>query len=1192
MRLTTGSRWLLLGCAATLAALGGAARADVEREAVDPILRLDLPGHTSEVRSLVFLPSGQLMSGGRDKVAMIWDVRGAAAGVNARDIGRKRVRDRVVRWQVARGTRGAIQALAVSPTATPVAAIAGSGAMGSTGEILVVDPADGTLVAVLGGGERTGHRGSVVALDFSPDGNRLFSADVDGQVFSWDRAAEWRPVELAGREETRLGADRAAALRLLPAARPLAAVQGGRVAIPTLVSPAGAATPLWQIEIVSPPAAAGAAPAAARRLLPHDLKGVVLAMDASPDGRFLAASDLAGTVAVWDLAAAEARPTVIDVSPAAESVAVSPDGRRIVVGVATKPGAAARIEIRDVATGRTIAARPMPAAVRAVATSADGATFAAAGGWNHEILVDRLDVEPPAGEAATARGGRRLGGVGRRIGRVAFAKQEGDAPPAKVAIGLQAADGPQRPELSEAFDMMGLAVAPVGNADAWAAAAGRPGTWSMARGAAQREGFETWQLSQGGRPAGSIDLELSWQGRLGPAEACATWLTRDGQAEPWAVVLGTDRGLFVYELRDKGGCPVIRRYRGHEDGVLAVAVSQDGRWLASGGRDGLVMLWPLSGVGAGGPLFERWGVGLKLENGRAVVDSVDEAGTLAGRDVRVGDVIARASWGEGAVPPAAAQPTVQAAADGPAVIAALTHCDWPTQMSLVVERDGKAADPFNRLPAWENIASLHLAANREWAFWSPRGYYAASANGDTLFGWLVNRGVDRLPRFFRANQFRRRLERPDVMSRLLAAGSLGAALRTAARDVPKSSAVVLPELIVATPEVSIVSPRSDAALDAATLRVTAAIEIPAGVEVSRVRAYASGVAGPATPQVVADEPAAEGRPARRTYAWDLPLPDESEHLVQVFVGTAAGPTDVAEITVAAPAAAAPPRRKPRLFLLATGVDHYAHSDRFAGLGLANLAYAAADARAFGESLANRAASRFDVAGNVLLLDAGVTRAAWRENLESLRQRLAADVLPDDLIVVFLAGHGMIDETAGREYCYLCHDAELEERPGGVVPARSASITWQDFAALDGLPCRKLAIVDTCHSGGLGPARRSTAVREFQENMILVLAAASDDEASQESATWGHGAFTTSLLEALSGRADTRSTGRRSGTAAATTSDGFVTLDELADYVSARVPELTAAVGSGSQHPTVSPVALLPFMTLPIAADPAGGPAGR
>jgi uncharacterized caspase-like protein len=777
--------------------------------------------------------------------------------------------------------------------------------------------------------------------------------------------------------------------------------------------------------------------------------------------------------------------------------------------------------------------------------------------------------------------------VGRRIGRVAFAKQAGDAPPARIAIGLQSADATERTQLTEAFDLDALAVAAVDGGDGWAASAGRPGIWSLTRAAAQREGFETWQLSRGGQPAGAIDLELSWQGRLGPADAAAAWLSRDGQAEPWAIVLGTDRGLFAYELVDKGACPIVRRYRGHEDGVLSVAVSQDGRWLVSGGRDGLVMLWPLTGIGGGGPLFERWGVGLKVENGRAVVDTIDEAGTLAGRDVRVGDVIAKVSWVEGLTPQAPARE----AADGPGVIAALTACGWPTQMSLVVERDGKAADPFNRLPAWENIASLHLAANREWAFWSPRGYYAASANGDTLFGWLVNRGVERLPRFFRANQFRRKLERPDVMSRLLAAGSLGAALRTAARDVPKSSAVVLPQLIVATPEVSIVSPRSDTAVDAATLRVTASIEIPAGVEVSRVRAYASGVAGPATPQVLADEPAADGRPARRTYAWDLPLPDESEHLVQVYVGTAAGPTDVAEVTVAAPAAAAAPaRRTPRLFLLAAGVDRYAHADRFTGLGLGNLAYAAADARAVGESLARRAASRYEVAGNVLLLDAGVTRAAWLESLEAVRRRLAADILPDDLVVIFLAGHGMIDETAGREYRYLCNDAQLEELPGGIVPARSSSIGWQDFAPLDGLGCRKLAIVDTCHSGGLGPGRRSTAVREFQENMILVLAAASDDEASQESASWGHGAFTTSLLEALSGRADTRAAGRRGDTPAA--ADGFVTLDEVADYVAARVPELTASVGSAAQHPTVSPVSLLPFMSLPIAAERAGGPVGR
>ena len=208
----------------------------------------------------------------------------------------------------------------------------------------------------------------------------------------------------------------------------------------------------------------------------------------------------------------------------------------------------------------------------------------------------------------------------------------------------------------------------------------------------------------------------------------------------------------------------------------------------------------------------------------------------------------------------------------------------------------------------------------------------------------------------------------------------------------------------------------------------------------------------------------------------------------------------------------------------------------------------------------------------------------------LFRSLADDVAPDDLVVLFLAGHGMIDDSSGRDYCYLCHDAELRDLPSGVVPAREGSITWQDFSALDGLPCRKLAIVDTCHSGGLGPSVRSTAVREFQENMILVMAAASDAEASQESEAWGHGAFTTALLEAFEGRADTRSNrrGDPSGVSgsppagAGPSADGVVTLAEIAEYVSARVPELTVGAGERPQHPTASPAALMPFVTLPLA----------
>jgi WD40 repeat protein len=72
-----GNRWSV-GVIATMIALwssasGAKVRADVVRESSDPILRLDLPGHTGEVRALAFTPdSARLISGGRDKLAIVW----------------------------------------------------------------------------------------------------------------------------------------------------------------------------------------------------------------------------------------------------------------------------------------------------------------------------------------------------------------------------------------------------------------------------------------------------------------------------------------------------------------------------------------------------------------------------------------------------------------------------------------------------------------------------------------------------------------------------------------------------------------------------------------------------------------------------------------------------------------------------------------------------------------------------------------------------------------------------------------------------------------------------------------------------------------------------------------------------------------------------------------------------------------
>jgi uncharacterized caspase-like protein len=302
---------------------------------------------------------------------------------------------------------------------------------------------------------------------------------------------------------------------------------------------------------------------------------------------------------------------------------------------------------------------------------------------------------------------------------------------------------------------------------------------------------------------------------------------------------------------------------------------------------------------------------------------------------------------------------------------------------------------------------------------------------------------------------------------------------------------------------------------------------------------------------IVDQQAIDGRRSV-TYEWDAPLPSEERNLIQVLANTSEQAVGVGSVVVEQ--SPLKPTQTPKLYLLAVGMNEYRDSD------VQPLAYSVADASAMVQALESRAASLFQIHEPILLTNSQVTPSRWRETFTQLRERLR-DASPDDLLIIFMAGHGFVDARSGR-YFFAGYDITRDEFDRG---DHQSSIPWSDFQLLADVPCRKLALLDTCHSGAIQPLRSrqlKSAVRTFQHDQVLTVTASAGHERSEENAIWQHGAFTKTLLAGLDGQADS-------------SHDGLVSLVELIDHVKRGVPELTA----GRQNPTAGPIDLLPYVSL-------------
>jgi uncharacterized caspase-like protein len=276
------------------------------------------------------------------------------------------------------------------------------------------------------------------------------------------------------------------------------------------------------------------------------------------------------------------------------------------------------------------------------------------------------------------------------------------------------------------------------------------------------------------------------------------------------------------------------------------------------------------------------------------------------------------------------------------------------------------------------------------------------------------------------------------------------------------------------------------------------------------------------------------------------------------------------------------RPKPALYTVALGVSEYSNPDW-------NLRYASKDAKDIVACIHDRAGDSYSDVKSLCLTDKEVTKDA----IGKIREMLSKATI-DDTVVMFVAGHGLLDDN--YEYYYGTSDIDFSN-------PSSRGITFDVFDdLLADLPClKKSLLMDTCHAGELDAEEKksllaiNTISSEKSNGEVLsmrpvgargmavkgiegargrsewydriqrlfvdlrrgsgstILSSSGGAEYALESSEQKNGLFTYAVLEALKGHIGVD-----------TNNDGLVQMSEMTEYVKKRV----AVLSNTKQTPNV------------------------
>jgi WD40 repeat protein len=667
---------------------------------------------------------------------------------------------------------------------------------------------------------------------------------------------------------------------------------------------------------------------------------------------------------------------------------------------------------------------------------------------------------------------------------------------------------------------------------------------------------------EGGRGAGFRS------GRMG-VEAVA--LSLDGSRVATAGIMDREA---VQVFAASGGDALWKSNFDDEETVDAIAFSPDGKELVTL-HDDLLTVWDATSgtIARQTPLKQTKGVMTASPTSAAV--AVCEEGRVSLRSIATGAVertfatsaearvLAFSRDGRSLAVAGAKGVEIFDAASGARRIG-LSGSTGPV-VSLGFSPDGRylacgSSAGITRLHALEakgQPAISLLTRGKEWLVYADDGYFDASPDGTGLLALVQG------TRAYRPDQLAYRLNRPDILLRRMGLGSAVLVASLEGRHERRLRKAGVSSLALsqglAVPEARIVSQslrKKELVLDFECN--------DAHSEIARYHVFADGVAVYGMRGKAAPSGSKRRFRARETIALK-----HGDNAIEVSCVNRQGGESLRAHTVA--------RRegttKPAVYFLGFGVSRY--RDR-----RLDLAYAHADAEALAQRF-EKLKPGYRVHTKVYR-DGEVTKA----NIRRAKSFLARAGV-DDIVVLFIAGHGVHARDRARTYYFATHD----------VNVKKLSTTAADFelieALLDGIGARrKLFLMDTCQSGedseglslmpgegarGLrmrnvralelegGPAPRPRGgpkawidAPRFLDNDLrrrsgaVVLSSSRGNEPSFENDVAKHGVFTAALLEAFEPRRADRDFSRN------------LTIDELLRFVSQRVAEATG----NRQHPVI------------------------